>query len=122
MVEITLSRKQSQAIQLLDDPTITELLFGGGAGGGKSWLVCLWMVIQCRKYPGITIGLGRKELSNLGKTTARTLLDAPSRRRSGGAPGLGRAAAPMATPTAGRAGWFLAPERRRVDVQSVHRH
>jgi hypothetical protein len=35
---------------------------------------CLWMVIQCRKYPGITIGLGRKELSNLGKTTARTLL------------------------------------------------
>ena len=75
MVEITLSRKQQTAIQLLDDPTITELLFGGGAGGGKSWLVCLWMVIQCRKYPGITIGLGRKELSNLGKTTARTLLD-----------------------------------------------
>jgi hypothetical protein len=50
-VEITLSRKQQTAIQLLDDPTVTELL-----------------------YPGITVGLGRKEISNLGKTTAQTLL------------------------------------------------
>jgi phage terminase large subunit len=74
MVEITLTRKQSQAIQLLDDPTVTELLFGGGAGGGKSWLVCLWAVIECRKYPGITIGLCRKEITNLRKTTAQTLL------------------------------------------------
>ena len=74
MVELTLSRKQQQALELLDDPQVTELLFGGGAGGGKSWLVCLWAVIQCRKYPGITIGLGRKEITNLRKTTAQTLI------------------------------------------------
>lgn len=74
MAEITLSRKQKQAFDLLDDPTITELLFGGGAGGGKSWLVCLWAVIECRRYPGIAIGLGRKEISNLRKTTVQTLL------------------------------------------------
>lgn len=71
---LTLSRKQQQALDLLEQQVITELLFGGGAGGGKSWLVCLWMVIQCRKYPGIAIGLGRKEMTNLGKTTAVTLL------------------------------------------------
>src|SRR3954454_15040120 len=74
MVELTLSKKQLQALELLDQRDITELLFGGGAGGGKSWLVCLWAVIQCRKYPGITIGLCRKEISNLRKTTAQTLI------------------------------------------------
>lgn len=74
MPELTLSRKQHEAYELLNDPEITELNFGGGAGGGKSWLICLWAVIECRKYPGITIGLGRKEITNLRKTTAQTLL------------------------------------------------
>lgn len=74
MAPLKLSLKQKTAFDLLDDPTVVELLYGGGAGGGKSWLICLWAVIQCRKYPGIAIGLGRKEISNLGKTTALTLL------------------------------------------------
>jgi len=74
MAEITPSRKQQQAFQLLNDPYVVELLFGGGAGGGKSLLVTLWAVIQCRQYPGIRIGLGRKEISNLRKTTTQTLL------------------------------------------------
>lgn len=74
MVEISLSQKQQTAFNLLEDPYVVELLFGGGAGGGKSWLVCLWAVIQCRRYPGIVVGLARKEVSNLGKTTALTLL------------------------------------------------
>jgi hypothetical protein len=74
MPKIQLSPKQNLALQLLNDPLVVELLFGGGAGGGKSLLVTLWMVIQCRMYPGITIGLARKEISNLGKTTVVTLL------------------------------------------------
>jgi len=74
MPNITLSRKQQLAFNVLADPYVVELLFGGGAGGGKSLLVTMWMVIECRKYPGITIGLGRKEMSNLGKTTVATLL------------------------------------------------
>ncbi|MGW6120453.1 hypothetical protein ACWFRF_15530 [Nocardia sp. NPDC055165] len=69
-----MSLKQQTALRLLDDPFVVELLFGGAAGGGKSWLVSLWAVIQCRKFPGIKIGLGRKELSNLRKTTGQTLL------------------------------------------------
>lgn len=74
MPEITVSPKQRTAFDLLSDPYVVELLFGGGAGGGKSWLVCLWAVIECRRYPGIRIGLGRKDISNLRKTTALTLL------------------------------------------------
>lgn len=74
MPTIQLSPKQNLAFNLLNDPKIVEVLFGGGAGGGKSLLVTLWAVIQCRQYSGIVIGLGRKEISNLGKTTVKTLL------------------------------------------------
>lgn len=71
---LQLSRKQKTAFDLLDDPQVVELLFGGAAGGGKSLLVTLWAVLQCRQFPGITIGLGRKELTTLRKTTAKTIL------------------------------------------------
>ncbi len=37
-------------------------------------MVCMWAVIQCRDYPGIAIGLGRKELKRLRQTTLVTLL------------------------------------------------
>ena len=74
MPNITFSRKQNLAFGVLTDPFVVELLFGGGAGGGKSLLVTTWMAVQCKQYPGITIGLARKEISNLGKTTVQTLL------------------------------------------------
>ena len=74
MVEITLSQKQQTAFRILDDPAVVEVTSGGGAGGGKSWLVCLWSVIQCRNYAGIRIGLGRKAMTNLSKTTGQSLL------------------------------------------------
>jgi len=69
-----ISRKQKIALDFLDDPQIIDILYGGGAGGGKSLLVCLWAVIQCNEYPEIRIGLGRNEISNLRKTTVQTLL------------------------------------------------
>ena len=69
-----MSRKQNLALRLLNDPQLVDLLFGAGAGGGKSYLVCLWMVLQCRDYPGIRIGLGRKEITKLKQTTVITLL------------------------------------------------
>lgn len=74
MPNITFSRKQNLAFGVLTDPYVVELLFGGGAGGGKSLLVTTWMAVQCKQFPGITIGLARKEISNLGKTTVQTLL------------------------------------------------
>ncbi|WIE74495.1 hypothetical protein [Curtobacterium sp. MCSS17_007] len=74
MPNIRLGPKQLLAFNVLNDPFVVDLLFGGGAGGGKSLLVTMWAAIECRKFPGITIGLGRKEISNLGKTTVATLL------------------------------------------------
>jgi len=70
---IKLSQTQTLAFQLLSDPTVVDLLFGGGAGGAKSMLVCIWMVLQCRNYPGIRIGLAREELVRLEETTLVTL-------------------------------------------------
>lgn len=69
-----MSRKQKLALDLLDDPQVVELDFGGAAGGAKSWTVSLWMILQCRQYPGIRIGLGRKEMVRLKQTTLITLL------------------------------------------------
>lgn len=74
MLELTLSQKQQTTFEILEDPAVVEVCFGGGAGGGKSWLISTWSVIQCKRYPGIRIGLGRKEISNLRKTTAQTYI------------------------------------------------
>lgn len=73
-IQLKLSPKQLKAFNLLEDPQVVELDFGGAAGGAKSWTVCLWMVLQCRNYPGIRIGLGRRELLRLKQTTLYTLL------------------------------------------------
>lgn len=53
---------------------MTTILFGGSAGGAKSYFVCMWAVLECRRYDGIAIGLGRKELKRLRQTTLVTLL------------------------------------------------
>jgi phage terminase large subunit len=71
LLKLKLSHTQSLALRLLHDPTVVELLFGGGA---KSFIVCIWMVLECRNYPGIRIGLGREELKRLKQTTLVTLL------------------------------------------------
>lgn len=73
MITLTLSKKQQIARELLNDPQVVELYYGGAAGGGKTLLVCFWMLEQIRQYPGIRIGLGRKELTRLKQTTVLTL-------------------------------------------------
>lgn len=69
------SEKQALAFELFYNPIIVDYLFGGGAGGGKSMTVTEYAVLECRKYPGIRIGVGRNEISNLRRTTIQTLLD-----------------------------------------------
>lgn len=69
------SEKQELALSIFDDPTIVDAGYGGGAGGAKSFTICMWAALRCRKYAGIREGLGRNEISNLRKTTVRTLLD-----------------------------------------------
>lgn len=67
-----LTPKQAQAYTLLLDNTTTEIGYGGGAGGGKSYLGCFWILSQCLAYPGVRYVMGRKELTNLKKTTLAT--------------------------------------------------
>jgi hypothetical protein len=50
------------------------ILFGGGAGGGKSWLICEWIIYMCLKYPKTKWFIGRKELKRLMSSTFLTLL------------------------------------------------
>lgn len=69
-----MSETQSLSFEILSDPQVTDVLFGGSAGGAKSFFACLWLVMECRNYPGIAIGLGRKELKRLKRTTLVTLL------------------------------------------------
>lgn len=72
MKAFQLTPKQAYAYLILTHQRfkhITELGYGGGAGGGKSILGCVWIFDMCKKYPGVAYAIGRKELINLKKTT-----------------------------------------------------
>ena len=72
-IDITPTRRQSQAWRYLTDDKTNIVLFGGSAGGGKSWLGCLWITTLCLKYTGIRCLIGRSVLTQLKLTTLNTL-------------------------------------------------
>lgn len=45
-MDITLSQKQSDAWHYLEDNITTEVVYGGAAGGGKSFLVLYGMLVE----------------------------------------------------------------------------
>ena len=67
--------KQQIAWNYLVDNTTFEVLFGGGAGGAKSFLGCAWLIIVCGKYPNTRWLMGRSKLKTLKQTTLRTFFD-----------------------------------------------
>jgi phage terminase large subunit len=72
---IELSLKQTEAIEYLEDDITTELLYGGGAGSGKSILGTWWVLKSCIKYPGTRWVLGRSKLKTLKETTLKSLFE-----------------------------------------------
>jgi len=74
-IDINLTKKQSIAWKLLFDDKTNEILYGGSAGAGKSWLGCLWIVTLCLKYNGIRCLIGRTVLQQLKLTTLNTLFE-----------------------------------------------
>lgn len=73
--EINLLPKQSQAWECWESPEITELGYGGAAGGGKSRLGCYLAITIAEMYPGSRGAIGRKELKTLRLTTMATLFE-----------------------------------------------
>lgn len=54
---------------------VSELLYGGAAGGGKSWVGCEWLILMCLNYPGTRYLMGRAKLLALKQTTYKTFLE-----------------------------------------------
>lgn len=70
-----LTTKQTTALDYLQDNTTKEVLFGGGAGGAKSHLGCVWLFICCLEYPGTRWVMGRSKLKALKETTLNTFFE-----------------------------------------------
>ena len=70
------SEKQELCLKYLEsDNNITEVFYGGAAGGGKSWLGCHWQIARRLHYPSTRGCIGRSQLKNLKKTTLKTFAD-----------------------------------------------
>ena len=69
------TEKQAIAWEVLNDAHTTEVLFGGGAGGGKTRLGVSWIIIQCLQYAGTRWVVGRKVLKRLKETTLATFFE-----------------------------------------------
>lgn len=64
--------KQEEALQILTAGAIVEFLYGGAAGGAKSWTGCAWLAFMCLAYPGTKWFIGREELKRLRESTLIT--------------------------------------------------
>lgn len=61
------TKKQHQVYEALK--WADTVFFGGGAGGGKSWLICESRLLNALLYPGYKSFIGREELKRLMQST-----------------------------------------------------
>ena len=72
---MALTLKQNNAVYYLKDKSTTEIVFGGGAGGGKSFLGVGWIIESSCIYPGSRWVIGRAKLKTLKDTTLKTFFE-----------------------------------------------
>lgn len=63
--DIVTHEKQKQALKILTSNIYDEFLFGGAAGGSKTWTGCSWMLFMAICYPGTKYFIARDELKDL---------------------------------------------------------
>jgi hypothetical protein len=51
---------------------VRYILYGGAAGGGKTWLGCEWLLQNCLRYAGSKWFIGRNELTRIMGSTFQT--------------------------------------------------
>jgi phage terminase large subunit len=69
------TRTQKECLKYLFDDTTKEVLFGGAAGGGKSWVGVSYLITMCLQYPKTRYLMGRSKLDALKKTTLNTFFE-----------------------------------------------
>jgi len=59
-----LTKRQRIALKRLYSNDTAFLLYGGGAGGGKTWIGCFWLYTVCVSYPKTRWFIGRDSLKD----------------------------------------------------------
>lgn len=76
---VTFLPKQIECLNALGlDSPAEVVLFGGAAGGAKSFTGCAWQIQRRLKYPGTRGLIGRSKLDTLKKTTLKTFFEVAS--------------------------------------------
>ena len=82
-LQVKRTDQQRKAWGALSDDTVRRVLYGGAKGGGKSWLLCVWMFtivwaimvkaqLRESKNPPHVAWFGRKQATDLTGTTLQT--------------------------------------------------
>lgn len=61
--------KQAYALEMLTDDQHVEILYGGAAGGAKTWTGAAWELFMSLAYPGTKWFIGRAELKRITQST-----------------------------------------------------
>ena len=69
------TKTQKECLKYLFDNKTKEVLFGGAAGGGKSWVGVSYLILMCIQYPKTRYLMGRSKLDALKKTTLNTFFE-----------------------------------------------
>ena len=69
------TKTQKECLNYLFDNKTTEVLFGGAAGGGKSWVGVSYLILMALQYPKTRYLMGRSKLDALKKTTLNTFFE-----------------------------------------------